>query len=231
MYTADGSVLTSPRAPLRLYAYWRSSASYRVRIALNLKGLAYEIVPVHLVRGGGEQHAAEYLRVNPQARVPVLVDGQMVLNQSQAILEYLEEAYPQPALLPAELGMRARVRAFCMTLVADVQPLQNLSVFQYLTGRLGVSEADKNAWARHWIERGLTALEHALGQDDRQDGPFVFGARPTLADCVLVPQIYNAERFDCDARLYPRLMTVAEHCRSLPAFVRAHPDQQPDAGS
>lgn len=224
MDSTDGSVLT---APLRLYAYWRSSASYRVRIALNLKGLRYEIVPVHLVQGGGEQHAAEYLRVNPQARVPVLADGATVLNQSQAILEYLEDIYPQPALLPEDPVQRARVRAFCMTLVADVQPLQNLSVFQYLTGRLGVSEADKDAWARHWIVRGLSALEAELS--GRLDGPFVFGARPTLADCVLVPQIYNAERFGCDASAYPQLARIAAHCRSLPAFLRAHPDQQPDA--
>lgn len=213
---------------LRLYSYWRSSASYRVRIALNLKGLAYEIVPVHLVRDGGEQFSAAYRALNPQARVPLLIDGDFRLNQSQAILEYLEALHPQPALVPADPRQQARVRAFCLTITADIQPLQNTSVLKYLSERLQVGEEARNAWLQHWIVRGLAALEAELRE--APDAPFVFGEAPTWADCVLVPQIYAAQRFGCDAAQYPRLARVAAHCNTLPAFQRAHPDAQPDRG-
>lgn len=211
---------------LKLYSYWRSSASYRVRIALNLKGLPYEIVPIHLVRDGGEQFSDAYRTLNPQARVPLLVDGDFRINQSQAILEYLEALHPQPALVPADVRAQARVRAFCLTITADIQPLQNTSVLRYLSEQIGVTEEAKNAWLRHWITRGLVALEQELR--DAADAPFVFGDAPTWADCVLVPQIYAAERFGCDAANYPRLARVAAHCATLPAFQRAHPDAQPD---
>lgn len=213
---------------LKLYSYWRSSASYRVRIALNLKGLPCEIVPIHLLRDGGEQFSNAYRALNPQARVPLLVDGDFRVNQSQAILEYLEALHPQPALVPADPRQQARVRAFCLTITADIQPLQNTSVLKYLSDQLGVSEEAKSAWLRHWITRGLAALEQESG--DAGDARFVFGDTPSWADCVLVPQIYAAERFGCDAANYPRLARVAAHCATLPAFQRAHPDAQPDRG-
>lgn len=213
---------------LKLYSYWRSSASYRVRIAINLKGLPCEIVPIHLLRDGGEQFSSAYRALNPQARVPLLVDGDFRINQSQAILEYLEALHPQPALVPADPRQQARVRAFCLTITADIQPLQNTSVLKYLSDQLGVGEEARNAWLRHWITRGLVALEQETG--DAADARFVFGDTPTWADCVLVPQIYAAQRFGCDAANYPRLARVAAHCATLPAFQRAHPDAQPDRG-
>ncbi|MFP5306543.1 MAG: maleylacetoacetate isomerase [Gammaproteobacteria bacterium] len=211
---------------LKLYSYWRSSSAYRVRIALNLKGLPYETVPVHLVRDGGEQFLEAYRRLNPQSRVPLLVDGDFILNQSQAILEYLEATHPQPTLLPGDARAQARIRAFCQTITADIQPLQNTSVLKYLSDRLQIGEDAKNAWLRHWITRGLAALEAEL--HGSADAPFVFGETPTWAECMMVPQIYAAERFGCDAAQYPRLSRVAAHCATLPAFQRAHPDAQPD---
>lgn len=213
---------------LKLYSYWRSSASYRVRIALNLKGLAYEIVPVHLVRDGGQQFSADYRALNPQSRVPLLVDGDFALNQSLAILEYLEATHPQPGLLTGDARRQARIRAFCQTINADIQPLQNTSVLKYLGETLQVGEDARNAWLRHWITRGLAALEDELSA--APDTAFVFGDSASWADCLLVPQIYAATRFGCDASRYPRLARVAAHCATLPAFQRAHPDQQPDAG-
>lgn len=212
-------------AALKLYSYWRSSASYRVRIALNLKGIAHELVPVHLTRDGGEQYGAAYRALNPQSRVPLLVDGDFALNQSLAILEYLEATRPQVPLVPDAPQARARMWAFCHTIAGDIQPLQNLATLAYLTGELRASEVQKTAWLRHWIERGLAALEAGFGP---QAGPFVLGAAPTLADCVLVPQIYAADRFGCDRGRFPRLAAVADHCQSHPAFAAAHPDRQPD---
>ncbi|MDD3764415.1 MAG: maleylacetoacetate isomerase [Nevskiales bacterium] len=212
---------------LKLYSYWRSSASYRVRIALNLKGLPYEIEPVHLVRDGGQQHSAAYRAINPQSRVPLLVDGPFRLNQSQAILEYLEARHPQPSLLPGDMRQQARIRAFCMTITADVQPLQNTSVLKYLEAPLGVAEAARTEWLRHWITRGLEALEQEYAATA---AAFVFGDAPTMAECVLVPQLYAAARFDCDVARFRRLADIGERCAALPAFQRAHPDVQPDAG-
>ncbi len=212
---------------LKLYAYWRSSASHRIRIALNLKGLPYQIVPVNLVRDGGEQFSDDYRAVNPQARVPLLVDGDFKVNQSQAILEYLESRFPNPALAPADPRQLARVRAFCLTIVADIQPLQNLSVLNYLSGTLKADESQRSAWLKHWITRGLSALEQELR--DMPDTPFVFGELPGWAECMLVPQVFAGQRFGCDESLYPRLARVAAHCATLPAFQRAHPDRQPDA--
>ncbi len=211
---------------LKLYAAWRSSASYRVRIALNLKGVPYEIAPVHLTRDGGEQFSETYRQLNPQARVPLLVDGEVRINQSLAILEYLESRYPQPALIGGDALLQARIRAFCITIAADIQPLQNISVLEYLREPLGVDEAARDAWLQHWITRGLAALE---AEGTGAETPFVFGHTPTWADCMLVPQVYAAARFGCDAGRYPRLARIAAHCASLPAFQRAHPDRQPDA--
>lgn len=212
---------------LTLYSYWRSSSSYRVRIALALKGLPYECRPVHLVKDGGEQNAAAYRALNPEGRVPLLVDGDFRLAQSLAIFDYLESRFPQPALVPAEARRRARMWAFCHAIAADVQPLQNTGVLNYLSDVLQITPEQKGAWLRHWIERGLAALEAEYG--DAGDGETVFGGVPTLADCTLVPQVYAAERFGCDTDKFPRLYAIAQRLRARPAFAAAHPDVQPDA--
>jgi len=211
---------------LKLYSYWRSSASYRVRIALGLKKLDYEYVAVNIA-AGGEQHKAEYLALNPQSRVPLLIDGDFRLAQSLAILEYLESRTPQPSLLPADPRERARMWAFCLTIAADIQPLQNTGPLAYLTKEFAANEEKKNAWIRHWIERGLSALE--AERRGPTDAAFAFGDHATFADCLLVPQVYNAERFSCDVSKFPRLYAIAKRCRELPAFEKAHPDRQPDA--
>ena len=212
-----------------LYGYWRSSASYRVRIALNLKGLAYETRPVHLVKDGGQQHSPDYRALNPQARVPFLVDGDFALGQSLAILDYLETRCPTPALVPADARERARMTAFSHAIASDIQPLQNLGPLGYLTRELGVSDTQKAVWLKHWIERGLSALETEWAS--RPPSTYVMGETPTHADCLLVPQMYAAERFGCNAARYPRLFAHAEAARALPAVAAAHPDRQPDAGA
>lgn len=213
---------------LRLYSYWRSSASYRVRIALELKGLRYDYLPVHLVRNAGEQHQAAYRAVNPQGRVPALeVDGDVV-TQSPAILEYLEEAYPQPALLPLDMLGRARARSLAMVIACDIQPLQNIAVTQYLKATLGLDEAAVNAWLREWIGRGLAAVEARLARD-RETGRFCHGDTPTLADVCLVPQCYAAGRVGLDVAGYPSIARINAACRELEAFRRAAPEAQPDA--
>lgn len=214
---------------LKLYAYWRSSASYRVRIALHLKGLAFETIPVHLVKNGGEQHAAAYRAINPEGRVPLLVDGDFKLGQSLAIFRYLEDTHPTPALLPQDVQLRARAWQFCEAINADIQPLQNLGPLGYLTGTLGLNEEQKTAWARHWIDRGLTALEHEIADLPERLG--VFGDTPGFADCCLVPQLYAARRFGGALAQYPRLAAISERLEQLPAFGAAHPEKQPDANS
>ena len=214
---------------LKLHAYWRSSASYRVRIALNLKGLPYEISPVHLVKDGGQQHQAAYLALNPEGRVPLLVDGDFKLGQSLAIFGYLESEHPTPALLPEEARLRARVWQFCEAINADIQPLHNLGPLHYLSRELGVDEVQKAAWIRHWIDRGLSALEHEIS--DLPERAALFGDSPSYADCCLVPQLYAARRFGGDSTKYPRLLAASERLQTLPAFTAAHPDQQPDANS
>lgn len=214
---------------LKLYAYWRSGASYRARIALNLKGLPYELIPVHLVKGGGEQHQAAYRALNPEGRVPLLVDGDFKLGQSLAIFGYLESQHPTPALLPADPHMRARVWQFCEAINADIQPLHNLGPLNYLSRELGVDEAQKAAWIRHWIDRGLSALEQEIS--DLPERAALFGDTPTYADCCLVPQLYAARRFGSDTNKYPRLLATSERLEQLPAFVAAHPEQQPDANT
>ena len=214
---------------LKLHAYWRSSASYRVRIALHLKGLPFEVMPVHLVKNGGEQHQPAYRALNPEGRVPLLVDGDFKLGQSLAIFQYLEAQHPTPALLPVEVQQRARVWQFCEAINADIQPLQNLGPLGYLTGTLGLSEEQKTSWVRHWIDRGLSALEQEISHLPERAA--VFGDSPGYADCCLVPQIYAARRFDCDTGRYPRLLATSERLEKLPAFVAAHPERQPDANS
>lgn len=211
---------------LKLYSFWRSSASYRVRIALELKGLRYEYVPVSLTRDGGEQHKPEYRALNPQGRVPLLVDGDFKVAQSMAILDYLESVKPDPALQPREPRLRARVLAFCHAIVSDIQPLQNMGPVLLLGERFGADEAQRAAWMRHWIQVGLEALERERA--GLPDAAFAFGDAPTWADCVLVPQVYNAERWKCDLGKFPRLYALAQRLRELPAFAAAHPDRQPD---
>lgn len=214
---------------LTLYGYWRSSAAYRVRIALNLKGLAYRQVPVHLVRDGGEQHGEAYQALNPQGLVPLLVDeenGGVPIAQSLAIIEYLEEIFPVPAILPADPVERAQVRALALHLACDVHPLNNLRVLQYLSRELGVDDAAKNAWYLHWVAAGLAAVEQGLAA---YGDTFSLGTRPGYLEACLIPQVYNARRFDCDLDAYPRILALTARCEALEAFRHAAPDAQPDA--
>jgi len=213
---------------LRLYSYWRSSASWRVRIALGLKGIDYDYVPVHLLAGGGEQFQPAYTALNPQARVPTLVTPDGPLTQSMAILEWLEEFQPLPALLPAGRAERAQVRAIAQLLVADVQPLMNVSTGRALHERVGASDGQVLAWRRDWARRGFTVLEQMLQRGPVQ-GPCCVGDAPTFADCCLVPQCYSARRFGVELAPWPRIEAIERHCLSLPAFARAAPEQQPDA--
>lgn len=218
---------------MQLYSYFRSSASYRVRIALNLKGLAFETVPVHLLRNGGEQLRPEYRKLNADGLVPVLIDSEddgepAVLAQSLAIIEYLEEKFPQPQLLPDKPSDRAYVRSLALSIACDIHPLNNLRVLRYLVRDLKVSEEGKNGWYRHWCEQGLAALERTL-VNDRRTGQFCFGDRPGLADCCLVPQIANAQRLECDLSNMPTVMRINEACLALDAFANAAPAKQPDA--
>ncbi|HJP96993.1 MAG TPA: maleylacetoacetate isomerase [Rhodanobacteraceae bacterium] len=212
-----------------LYSYWRSSAAYRVRIALNLKGLDHAIAPVHLVKGGGEQHQDAYRAINPQQLIPALADGDHVVRESLAIIEYLEEAYPDsPRLLPKDPAARARVRALAQVIACDIHPLGNLRVLQYLQGQLGVDDDRKLAWSRHWIEVGFDAIEEVLAGTSHL-GRFCEGDAPTLADCCLVPQVYNARRFEVSLDRYPTIVRIDGTCRELDAFQRAAPEAQPDA--
>jgi len=212
---------------LKLYSYFRSSASYRVRIALNLKGVPFEYVPVHLTRGGGEHLAAPFRKLNPQALVPVLEDGEEALAQSLAIIEYLDETRPQPPLLPKAPAARARVRALSLTIACEIHPLNNLKVLNYVTNVLGVGEDARRAWYHYWIAEGLRALEARLATE-RETGKFCHGDAPTLADCCLVPQLFNARRFKCELSGYPTLLAIEKNCQALEAFQRAAPDRQPD---
>jgi maleylacetoacetate isomerase len=213
---------------MKLYTYFRSSAAYRVRIALGLKGLPYEAVPVHLVKGGGEQLKDEYRAVNPSALVPTFEDGEATITQSMAILEYLEETHPAPALLPATPLERARVRELAQLVACDIHPLNNLRVLRYLVRTLKVGDAAKTEWYRHWIVEGFGALEAQLARDPAV-GRFCHGDSPTFADCFLVPQVYNAQRFDIELGPYPTIARINDACAELPAFIAAHPARQPDA--
>lgn len=217
---------------MKLYGYFRSSASYRVRIALNLKGLHYESIPVHLVKNGGEQFSPEYRKLNPDSLVPVLVDesieGGAALTQSLAIIEYLDEKYPVPPLMPESPVDRAFVRGIALAIACDIHPINNLRVLRYLVGNLKVNEGDKDAWYRHWCERGLAAVETTLSSDQRV-GSFCHGERPTIADCCLIPQIANAQRMNCDLSAMPTIMRINAACQELPAFASAAPAAQLDA--
>ncbi|MCZ2497537.1 maleylacetoacetate isomerase [Xylophilus sp. Kf1] len=215
---------------MRLYGYFRSSASYRVRIALHLKGLDFEHRPVHLVRG--EQSAPDYARLSPDGLVPLLeTEGGEHLSQSLAIIEYLEECFPQVPLLPVDPAGRARVRAMAQTIACEIHPVNNLRVLNYLQHELAVEPAARTVWYRHWVRLGLEAFERQLaGVPASLRGRFCHGDAPTLADCCLVPQIFNARRFDCDLSGLPRSLAAYEACMALGAFRAAAPEACPDAG-
>ena len=212
---------------LTLYDYWRSSSAYRVRIALNLKGLDYRQVPVHLVRDGGQQNSPSYRKINPLGLVPALAHGERVVVQSLAICEYLDESFDARPLLPAGPADRARVRGLVQSVCSEVQPLNNLSVMQYLKGEMKTSDQDYQRWYGHWIARGFQAIEAWL--NDPSSGRFCHGDTPGLADCFLVPQVYNAERFSCDLGPYPHIREITARCRRLEAFEKASPERQSDA--
>jgi len=218
-----------PDRDLTLYAYWRSSCSYRVRIGLNLKQLPYRLLPVQLVNAsGGEQHQPAYAALNPQHLVPTLRHGPVTLRQSLPMLEYLDEVWPAPALLPATPAERARVRALAQMIACDIQPLNNLRVLQYLEHALAQSPAAITGWMQRWIGEGFAALETWLTQVP-VTGDFCAGATPGLADCCLIPQLYNARRFTIALDAYPRLCAIEAACLALPAFADAAPERQPDA--
>jgi maleylacetoacetate isomerase len=210
---------------LRLHGYFRSGTSHRVRIALNLKGLACETLPVHLLKG--EQQAPAYLARNPQGLVPTLEDGSVVLTQSLAIIEYLDEGWPEPPLLPSDPVARARVRALALAIACDIHPLNNLRVLLHLKG-LGLDRPARDAWCRHWIGEGFAALERRLA-GEAETGRFCHGDAPTLADVCLVPQVVSAERFSLDLAAYPTIRRIHAACMTLEAFIAAMPARQPDA--
>jgi maleylacetoacetate isomerase len=214
---------------VKLYTYFRSSAAFRVRIALNLKGLAYDPVFVHLPKG--EHRRPEYAAVDPQALLPTLVDGERALSQSLAIIEYLEETRPQPPLLPSDAAGRARVRSLSLLVACEIHPLNNLRTLQHLKRALAQNEEQINAWYRHWIADGFAKLEADLNGSDSGDGAgrFCHGDSPTMADCCLVPQVFNAKRYLADLAPYPTLMRIFDACMKLEAFDRAQPAKQPDA--
>ena len=212
---------------MKLYDYFRSSAAYRVRVALNLKGVTPERAFVHLRRGA--QRGDDYLAMNPQGLVPSLVtDGGDVLTQSLAIIEWLDETHPKPPLLPPDAAGRARVRALALAIACDIHPLNNLRVLNYLTGTLGATDAQKNGWYRYWCDVGLEALETQLSRE-RATGAFCHGEMPTIADICLVPQLVNARRVDLDLGPYPTLLRIEAACNALPPFADAAPSRQPDA--
>jgi len=210
---------------VKLYSYFRSSAAYRVRIALNLKNLSYDMVPIHLQKDGGRHRSAEYRAVNPQMRVPSLVlpSGETLI-QSLAIIGYLNETYPQPPLLPADPIERAHVRAVSQIIACDIHPLNNLGTLQYLKRNLGQEQAAIDAWYHHWVLTGFDAVEKLI-----KPGPYAFGAQPSLADICLVPQVYNARRLKVPLDAFPKIVAVDAACLALPAFDKARPENQPDA--
>ena len=208
---------------IKLYGYWRSSAAYRVRIALNLKELEYESIPISLAPSVSEHREEAYRAKNPQMLVPFFEDGKVAIGQSMAILEYLEEAFPETHLLPAAEPLRSKVRAFCNMVACDIHPLQNLRVLHYVKTEF---DGDPKQWATHWMGEGLAAMEAIAS-----DGPCVFGDQATLADVLLIPQLYNARRFAVPLVGYPKLVAAADHCNKLEAFKRAAPEAQSDAVS
>ena len=209
---------------IKLYSYWRSSAAYRVRIALHLKGLEHEIVPVSLAPGVAEHRQDAYRQKNPQMLVPFLEDGDIAIGQSMAMLEYLEEIYPDVSLLPAEQPLRSQVRAFCNMIACDIHPILNLRILKYIKTEFDTDPAVH--WYGHWIHEGFKALQQFAG-----DGPFVFGEQVSMADAFLVPQVYNARRFEIPLGDYPKLVAAVDHCNELEAFEKSAPEAQPDANT
>jgi maleylacetoacetate isomerase len=210
---------------VKLYSYFRSSAAYRVRIALNLKGLPYEMESAHLTRDGGRQYTAEFRALNPQMRVPVLaLSSGDVLTQSLAIIEYLDEIQPEPPLLPADALARAHARAIAQIVACDIHPLNNLMVLQYLKREMKHEQAAVDAWYHHWVIRGFDSIEAMI-----KPGPYACGAHVTLADICLVPQVFNARRFNVPLDKYPKIVAVEAACQKLAAFDKARPENQPDA--
>jgi maleylacetoacetate isomerase len=212
---------------LKLYSYFRSSSAYRVRIALHLKGVAYEVIPVHLLHGGGQQHQAQFVEHNPAHLVPVLEDGPLKLTQSLAIIEYLEESYPAPPLLPADPAAKAWVRALALDIVCEIQPLNNLRVLQQLKSEYALDEDARAKWSREWLNRGFTAIETKLASNRSAD--YCYGTAPTLADCCLIPQVFNAHRLRCEMGRFPNIMRIYEACMACEAFQQAAPGSQIDA--
>ncbi|GLX77389.1 maleylacetoacetate isomerase [Thalassotalea insulae] len=211
---------------MKLYGYWRSSAAYRVRIALHLKGIEFESIPVHLVKNGGEQHSEDYVALNPTHLVPTLVDGELTLNQSISIIDYLDAKYPDVALYPQNIEDKAVVQALALDVACEIHPVNNLRVQQYLTQQLNISDADKLSWSHHWMANGFAAIEQKLAQTS---GQYCFGDQVTMADICLVPQVYNANRFNLDMSPYPLIRAIVERCNQLPAFIKALPENQADA--
>ena len=215
---------------MKLYGYFRSSATYRVRIALNLKGIPWQSVVVDLRAPKSAQNTREFRALNPHGLIPVLVDGERTLTQSLAILEYLDETQPQPPLLPRDAAARAEVRALALAVACDIHPLNNLRVLNYLRTQLGHDESAVNAWYAHWIAQGFAALERDAARLSG-DGRHMYGTAVTLADVCLVPQMSNARRYNCDVTPYPTLLAICAHLESLPAFAQAAPQVQPDAST
>lgn len=211
---------------MKLYGYWRSSASYRTRIALHYKKVTFEYIPVHLVNQGGEQHSEAYKQLNPAELVPTLVHGDFVLNQSLAIIDYLEAIKPSPSLIPEDPQQAALVKMLALDMAADLQPITNLRVLQYLSGPLEVLDDQRVEWIKHWVHVAFQAFEKRL---EVYAGRYCFGDTVTLADVCLVPQVYNAIRFQVDLSPYPKLKTIHERLNTLDAFIHAHPSAQPDA--
>lgn len=211
---------------MKLFGYWRSSAAYRVRIALNLKQLDCELISVHLVKDGGQQHSKDYQELNPNELVPTLVDGDFTLNQSLAILDYLEQKYPQSPLLPTNIQDNVKAKALAFDIACDIHPLNNLRVLQYLANDLNQGDDSKATWYKHWINVGFASLEKSLA---RTKGLFCYGDEVSWADICLIPQVYNAERFNVDMTPYPSIMEITTRCRALPEFWSAAPEQQDDA--
>lgn len=210
---------------MKLYTYFRSSAAYRVRIALNIKGLRYDMVPVHLTKDGGQQHKADFHAVNPQERVPALVlSSGDILTQSLAIIEYLDEIEPEPPFLPADALARAKVRAIAQIVACDIHPLNNLIALQYLKRTLKHEQAEIDAWYHHWVIEGFKALEAMI-----QPAPYACGAHVTLADICLIPQVFNARRLKVPLEAFPKIVSVEQACLKLAAFDKARPENQPDA--
>ena len=220
--------MTLPDQALILHNYFRSSAAYRVRIAMHLKGLSFEYLTVHLTRDGGAQFSPKYSAMNPQQLVPLLDDNGFQLSQSLAIIEYLDEKFPQVRLIPESLEGRARVRQIALAIACDIHPLQNLRVLKYLTGTLGLSEEAKTDWIKHWLQLGLQALEANLFRASSR-GQFCYGDHPTLADCALIPQMFSAARFGVDSTAFPTLRMIYERCEAMPEFAAAHPGKQVDS--